>query len=195
MKKRNLLLLFSGLSLLLAGCSASSMNDDGMKPGSGGMMMQGQAPFGDADSIAYSRELWSALERVRLVGPSAKPDRVYTGTHPHGAMLENLSDSVTVRGHEGEVIVKRNYGGPGITADKVAADRKAWLKAVTVMFKREKGYDTEDQDWFWVKYKPDGSLFTNPKGMQLAGRVAKGMPMGCIACHKAAPGGDMLYTR
>ena len=68
MKKRNLLLLFSGLSLLLAGCSASSMNDDGMKPRSGGMMMQGQAPFGDADSIAYSRELWSALERARLVG-------------------------------------------------------------------------------------------------------------------------------
>jgi hypothetical protein len=61
------------------------------------------------------------------------------------------------------------------------------------MFKR-KGYDGDNKDWFWVKFKPDGSLHKNPKGMQLAGKVAKGMPKGCIACHKAAPGGDYVYN-
>jgi hypothetical protein len=198
MKKRNLVLMFSGLGLLLAGCAASSMNDEDMKMKKDAMksdMMQGMPPFGDAVSVAYSEALWQAMKQADLVGASARPDAVYQGTHPHGAMLETLYDRVRVKGHEGEVIVKRNYGGPGITAGKVSADRAAWLKAVTVMFKREKGYDSEDLDWFWVKYRPDGSLFTNPKGMKLAGRVAKGMPEGCIACHKAAPGGDLLYTR
>ena len=33
----------------------------------------------------------------------------------------------------------------------------------------------------------------NPKGMSLAGRVAKGMPAGCIACHSNAGGGDFLF--
>jgi len=61
------------------------------------------------------------------------------------------------------------------------------------MFKRQ-GYDPENKDWFWVKYAPDGSILKNPKGMKLAGRVAKGMPEGCIACHTAAPGGDMVYN-
>jgi hypothetical protein len=33
----------------------------------------------------------------------------------------------------------------------------------------------------------------NPKGMQLAGRVAKDMKGGCISCHLSAEGGDYLY--
>lgn len=65
----------------------------------------------------------------------------------------------------------------------MADDPDAHLKAVTVMFEREAGCDADNQDWFWVKYKPDGSLDTNAAGMQLAGRVAKGRPEGCIACH------------
>ena len=28
----------------------------------------------------------------------------------------------------------------------------------------------------------------------LAGRVAKGAPKGCIACHRAAPGGDLVFN-
>jgi len=37
-------------------------------------------------------------------------------------------------------------------------------------------------------------LDKNPKGMQLAGRVAKGAEKGCIACHGSAPGDDYLFT-
>ena len=55
-------------------------------------------------------------------------------------------------------------------------------------------YDAENADWFWVKYKADGSLDVNPKGALLAGRVVKGGDKGCIACHKGA-GPDMLFTR
>jgi hypothetical protein len=41
---------------------------------------------------------------------------------------------------------------------------------------------------------PDGSLDQNPQGMQLAGRVAKGVNRGLIACHTGAPGRDDLFT-
>ena len=68
-------------------------------------------------------------------------------------------------------------------------------KSITLMFKREKGDDPESKNGFRVKYKPDGQLFVNPKGMQFAGRVAKGKPKRCIACHQAAPMLDKHYKR
>lgn len=180
--KKVKLIAIPALITLLAGCSTAQMPTDKM-------------PFGGKNSVAYSQQLWDSLSAARLAGPNAKPDGVYKGTHPHGAMLETLYSNVTVNGHKGEVVVKRNYGGKDISAADVTADRAKYLKAVTVMFKREAGYDKDNQNWYWAKFKPDGSLHTNPKGMMLAGRVAKGKPVGCIACHKAAPGGDYLFTR
>jgi hypothetical protein len=151
-------------------------------------------PFGDKDSVAYSKSLWSALEKAGLAGANAKAGKPYKGQPPHGAILETTTSEVTVGGHKGTVVVKRNYGGEGVSTDAVAKDRGKFLAAVTVMFKREAGYDKDNKDWFWVKYKADGTLHTNPKGMMLAGRVAKGMDKGCIACHAGAPGGDYLFT-
>lgn len=151
------------------------------------------APFGGPEDVKYSQALWKALTKADLVGPNAIMSTPYTGQHPHGAILDTIDGTVKVKGTTGAVIVKRNYGGKGLTKQAVANDPGKYLKAVTVMFKR-KGYDGDNKDWFWVKYKPDGGLFTNPKGMKLAGRVAKGMAKGCIACHKAAPGGDFVYN-
>ena len=37
-----------------------------------------------------------------------------------------------------------------------------------------------------IKYDLDGTISKNNKDMALAGRVAKGMDMGCIACNRAA---------
>ncbi len=90
--------------------------------------------------------------------------------------------------------MKRNYGGKNVTVEKVADNPDKYLKAVTIMFRREKGYDSPNKDWFWVKYAPNGNILKNPKGMSLAGRVVKGMKKGCIACHRAAPGGDFVYN-
>ena len=56
-------------------------------------------------------------------------------------------------------------------------------------------YDPDNQNWFWAKYLPNGSLDKNPKGMQLAGRVAKGADAGCIACHAGADGGDYMFLK
>ncbi len=151
------------------------------------------APFGGPDDTSYASSLWRALVRANMAGPDSIMSTPYTGTHPHGAILDTIDGKLTVKGNTGVVMVKRNYGGEGVSKQNVADDPSKYLKAITVMYKR-KGYDADNQDWFWVKFKPNGSLHTNPKGIELAGRVAKGMSMGCIACHTAAPGGDMVFN-
>ncbi len=151
-------------------------------------------PFGDPESIEYSQKLWKTLQAANLVGAKAIISKTYKGQHPHGAVLDTIEGQVAVEGHSGVVIVKRNYGGEDSSISKVADNPGKYLSAVTVMYKREVGYDADNKDWFWVKYKPDGSLDANPEGMKLAGRVAKGKSQGCIACHAAAPGGDYVYN-
>jgi hypothetical protein len=151
------------------------------------------APFGGSDDVSYSKQLWKVLTESGYVGKHVINGTPYTGQPPHGAILDTIDGEVTVGGTKGAVIVKRNYGGEGVSKESVANNPDEYLKAVTVMFKRS-GYDPENKNWFWVKYKPDGSLHTNPKGMMLAGKVAKGMPQGCIACHQSAAGGDYVFN-
>ncbi len=133
------------------------------------------------------------LEGIQLVGKQATFSTPYKGTHPRGAILDTIDSEAWVNGHKDKVIIKRNYGGKGITKQAVANNPNQYLKAVTVMYKR-KGYDAATKDWFWVKYSPTGNILKNPKGMALAGMVGKGGTKGCIACHKAAPGGDFVFN-
>jgi len=159
--------------------------------------VQGQmkAPFGNKDDTEYAAALWAALDKDRMVGANGINTFPYEGTEPHGFVLETFYTKVTVNGYTGDVIVKRNYGPKNVEVETVQADRAKHLGAVTVMFKREAGYDADNQDWFWAKFLPDGSLDKNAKGMMLAGKVAKGAKKGCIACHTGAPGGDMVFTK
>jgi len=174
------------LGLVLGGCQ-SMMRGMGMGP-----------PMGSSEDIDDANQLWAALEKANLAGPRAVTLKPYKGMPPHGAVLEVTHRNLSVNGHRGIAIVKRNYGGPGVSVASVAANRGKFLKAVTVMYKREAGYDADNQDWFWAKYKPDGTLHVKEKmGMKiaLAGRVAKGKPEGCIACHQGAPGGDYVFAK
>ena len=155
---------------------------------------QTSPPFGTLADTAYAAEIWAYLQAHDLAGPDRIQTAPYEGTDPHGMMLETFYTKGTVGNHTGDLIVKNNYGPAGVTADEVLANPAAHLGAVTIMFRREKGYDLEDQDWFWAKYLPDGTLDKNPAGMPLAGRVAKDMDQGCIACHSGADGNDMVFT-
>lgn len=150
------------------------------------------APFGNEADIGDADELWSVMEDMSLVGEGMIRSYPYEGIAPHGMMLETFYTTATVGGHTGDLLVKRNYGPEGVSVDEVLADPGKHLGAITVMFRREEGYDAENQNWFWAKYLPDGSLDKNPKGMELAGRVAKGADKGCIACHAGA--GDYVFT-
>ena len=151
-------------------------------------------PFGKPEDQAYAAKVWAAMEAMNLAGDHMIRAFPYDGTDPHGKMLETFYATATIDGHTGALIVKRNFGPEGVDADQVLADPGKHLGAVTVMFKREEGYDPDNQDWFWAKFLPDGSLDKNPKGMALAGRVAKGAKKGCIACHSGAGGDDYIFT-
>jgi len=158
-----------------------------------GFAVAQDAPFGTDKDADYAAQLWSTMEEMNLAGDDMIRSFPYDGMAPHGMMLETLYTTATVDGHTGDIVVKRNYGPEGVSVDQVMEDPGKHLGAVTVMFRREAGFDADNQDWFWVKYLPDGSLDKNPKGMRLAGKVAKGMDAGCIACHSGA-GEDMLFT-
>ena len=147
---------------------------DGMKP-----------PFGGPDDVSRAKSLW-----VQMNGYTSWPsypglDGWQDGRSPHGKVLRYHINSTAARTPKnpdnGSIIIKENYGM-----------RDGPLMAITVM-QKVPGYDPDSANWFWVKYAPDGSIMKNPKGMYLAGRVAKGMPKGCIACHGNAGGNDYLF--
>jgi hypothetical protein len=151
------------------------------------------APFGGEADVKYAKDLWTSMINESYAGKDSIMSQPYTGQHPHGAILDTIQGPINISGRLHHIIIKRNYGGPGVSKETVANDPEKYLKAITVMLKRP-GYDADNKDWFWAKFLADGSLDKNPKGMMLAGMVAKGKPKGCIACHTAAPGGDMVFT-
>lgn len=160
-----------------------------------GAVLAQDAPFGNPADTEYAAKVWAVMGEARLTpGDNAIYATLYEGTDPHGFWLETFYTEATIDGHTGALVVKRNYGPEGVEEDVARADPKGHLGAITVMFKREAGYDDDNNDWFWAKYLPDGSLDKNPANMQLAGRVAKGAEQGCIACHTAAPGEDYIFT-
>ncbi len=155
---------------------------------------QMDAPFGNQHDVDYAADLWAAMEDMNLAGPDAIRSFPYEGVEPHGFVLETFYAKATLEGHTGDLVIKRNYGPEGVEIEEVQADAAGHLGAITVMFKREAGFDDENNNWFYAKYLPDGSLDKNEMGLALAGRVAKGMDVGCIACHAAAPGDDFIFS-
>lgn len=152
------------------------------------------ASFGEQKDVDYAASLWQMMAQANLVGDGAVLSKPYKGASPHGDFLDTLESSLTFNEHRGRVIVMRNYGGEGVSRTSVANEPLSYLNAITVMFKREAGYDPENKDWFWSQYSPSGEVMKNDDGIPLAGRVAKGEETnGCIACHRAASGGDMVF--
>jgi len=184
MKLKLLTVALATSALLVTGLFAA---DKKMEHKKMGMEKMAEMPFSGPTDVAYSKKLWEKLESSGL---NSVEGNLYVGGPPHGKVRETVEGIIDGK----RIIVKRNYGGKGLSLEAVAKDRAKYLKAVTVMAKREKGYDAENKDWFWVKYKADGTLHKNPKGMKLAGRIAKGKPVGCIACHNSASGGDLVFV-
>lgn len=146
-----------------------------------------QAPdFGTSDDVAFAQQLWQQLESARMAGDSAIQTHPYEGRPPHGEILELLEVQQQIGEAQGLVIVKKNFGGDA-SVQSVLREGGEALASVTVMFRRE-GFDPANQNWFWAKYDPDGSL-QEGNGRKMAGKVA-----GCIGCHQDAPGNDYVYT-
>jgi len=145
------------------------------------------------EDVAFAMKLWTVLESEKFVGPNRIHAQPFEGNPPHGGIQQVLGTDVNVDGRTVRVLVKANHGGEGISVESVYDNPNKNLGAYTVMFKRENGYDDENQNWFWAKYNAKGELDKNPKGAKIAGHFVKGAEKGCIACH-AATGGAYLKT-
>lgn len=144
-------------------------------------------PFGTEEDITYAAALWTALDGAALVGDQIIHAPFYEGAEPHGFVLETIFAELTMNDITAPVIVKRNYGPEGTTVDEVATDPAGHLAAITVMYQRV-GFNEDNNDWYWVKYLPDGTLdIAGENGM--AGNVG-----GCIGCHANAPGDDWIFV-
>ncbi len=73
---------------------------------------------------------------------------------------------------EDSIIVKENY------------DANKTLLALTVMYK-EDGYDPANNDWFWAKYAPNGTIMAEGKGDAVKA---------CIDCHAKVKDNDYIFT-
>jgi len=161
--------------VLLSGCSA--------------MKVMIERPFGSSKDVSDASTLWNKLEKKGYINAQST---LYEGSMPHGSIQEVLEGTVDGK----VVVVKRNYRGKNLTIDDVKANRAKYLKAITVMEKRENGYDSENKDWFYAKYNPDGSLAKKMGMIPLAGRVGKGVDgMTCISCHSTAPDGEYRFIK
>ena len=156
-----------------------------MRPSS---ILNAGPPFGGPEDVDYSKQVWNALTDARLVGDRSVNAMPYKGS-VHKTVLITQDSTIRVGGRSGMVIVKKMYQGPEISVQNVIDDPTNNLKVIAVMFKREKGYDSDNQDWFYIKFRPDGIPHKNKKGILMTGRAGK-----CIGCHKSAPGDDYIYS-
>jgi len=104
-------------------------------------------------------------------------DGMYKGTIPHGAYLKLFANKLAIDAAKagtdmpnGAIIVKENYGEDAKT-----------LMSITPMYK-VKGYNPDGGDWFWAKYKADGSV-------EKSGKIE-----GCIRCHSEVKDRDWIYN-
>jgi hypothetical protein len=152
-----------------------------------------QAPaYGGAADFTFAVTIWPQLAGY---GNWIMRSDYFPGKSPHGNIVRVYYNMVTLNGVPYHVILKENFsGGDAATPALVAKDPAKYPKTITAMIERERGYDPENRNWFWVKYNADGTLVTDEKGRPIAGRVAKGETVGCIACHANAKGKDYLFT-
>ena len=103
---------------------------------------------------------------------------LYKGSFPHGAQVKLYVNRIALEaaraGKEmppGAIILKENYGKDG---------KK--LIAVTPMFKI-KGFNPAGDDWFWAKYKADGSV-------EKSGKLEN-----CIECHSSVRYRNWIFSK
>jgi len=129
----------------------------------------------------FEDRFWNYLQQANYENWAPLPGTAtdfYPGQSPHGAFLKVYANRGAAGNPDklptGSIIIKENY------------NEQKQLGAITVMY-RGKGYDREHNDWYWVKYNPDGSV-AQKNGNRLAGRVK-----GCADCHSGAGGGDFVF--
>lgn len=109
---------------------------------------------------------------------------VYSATHGDSFVFTYMSPTGLPAAKTGKfpfpvgtVIVKEAYENNGCKPGAPGA--------VFVMEKRAKGYDPNANDWHWVRYNPDGTLWGEG--------TSQGQMDFCAACHEVAKVNDYVF--
>lgn len=102
-------------------------------------------------------------------------EALYPGQYPHGAFLTTYVNSVALGAIEtqqgqlpqGSIIIKECY----------SANKQ--LTAISVMYKTT---TTNDNNYFWIEYQPDGQVLHQSDSES------------CTNCHSAVRDNDWLFT-
>lgn len=132
--------------------------------------------------VDFDKRFWLYLKANNYknwsAGPSAETDLSFSDSDAHGSYVK-LYMNRTAAGNasklpDGSVIVMENF------------DQFKTLDSIAVMY-RSDSYSKKSKNWYWVQYKPDGSL------VKQSSKNQSGVINSCIKCHSDAGGGDMSY--
>lgn len=139
------------------------------------------------DTSQRTSQLWQKIQAEKYQKNwSLFPGKgkLYKGTEPHGMLLTTYVNKTAKKALDTKVdvmpkdsiLIKENY-----MPDET-------LAAITVMEKT----GPEKDDWFWVKYKSDGTVHTmemEKGGKKMQMPIAGGKETGCAMCHAASVSG------
>jgi len=142
----------------------------------------------------FEKKFWDFLIGNNYKQWSPTPNQganFYSGKKPHGSLNKiyvNRIASGDINGlAQGSIIVLENY----------RSDRS--LISISVMY-RTRNYNPSGNDWYWVDFKPDGTVMKSDSGPSDATAVStgagkmSGRAASCIACHQQAGGGDLCFS-
>lgn len=135
----------------------------------------------------FYQSFWKHLNKqdasYKTWGTVAGKKGVRAAKEPHGEFMQTFANKVAADAPDklpyGSILVTENY------------DKDKKLKDIAVMY-RSKGADPQHGDWYWLMYRPDGSIARTPDNEEkkpIAGKVAS-----CIECHSKAAGKDLVYS-
>jgi hypothetical protein len=135
----------------------------------------------------FAADLWRYINRdkspyrqwagMEVTGPDSNVDPHGTGGKTY---FNDAADKDPQKLRYGAILVREEYGDD---AEKPIA--------ISVMY-RAKGTDSKNNDWYWLKFLPDGSVAKSPAdagSRPVLGRVAS-----CIDCHQKAAGKDLVFA-
>jgi len=148
--------------------------------GSGSRVVQKQ-PF----HAAFWNYLTKGPHGYNSFGPfPGASAETHEGQSPHGDYLRLYANKTARKDPKGlplgSILIKENYG----------PDRET-LMAITVMY-RSRDYDPENNDWYYIKYQPDGTVAMTPP--EKGSKPIQGRFQSCIDCHGGAEDGDYVFA-
>ena len=163
-----------------------------------------QIPRSNKDA-SFEDQFWKYIvgNNYKNWSPGFSPSAgFYKGANPHGAYLKMYINRTAAGNIDdlalGSVVILENY----------LADQS--LKTISVMY-RTAGFNPDGNDWYWIEYRPDGSVVPSPANADVNNNSNEGMirnvsltvspkrmvigkTSNCIGCHQSAAGDDFVFS-